>query len=463
MDNEIKQTIIIMRKNIILIYLFIALLSTSCNNKMTFEENNIPRQNIVSQHFSLDKFIYHNKEVLETLYPDLLAEILAGEVTVTETYFTNEMYAQIHEGTEIVNLDTLFVIDNFSNNKGFLIYSEWYGIVAISDNGNIDISQYTDVNFNTENQQSVILHEIFSLIDMNALYIIRHGTPLILPEENFVVNRKSTTDTLELFRPLSRVNLDQDYPWDYYVNIEHPNCPVGCGPVAICTMFSAFKYPSIIDDLYGNWDEIIRACNLYNNSSHHDVTENIYIVAKWLLSLGRLSAHTTLGTATGWLEMKHIIDDYPLYTDLEWIEIDNEDDEQYFIDFIKNKKMPIIMYAADLNCIPFALHYFVLDGVAEIDNTIEITWNNGHIDTICSRSYPLVHCNWGYGGQSNGYFRYNNGIDLSERIMRSGILSIYESHRTLYMTDNYDGGVLLDRNVYRRDRKVLSYNYLGDL
>lgn len=435
---------------------------SSCQKQNILEHNKIKEpQRIYSCGFSLDNFINCNREVLETLYPNILEGILSGELTITETYFTNEMYAQIHEGTQILELDTLFRIDNFSNNKGFLIYSDWYGIIAVSDSGNIDISNYVSMNFPEENPLSETLYEIFSLIDMNAQYMIQHGTPIVVPEDNslFVIKRKYTTDTTELCRPFVKINIGQNYPWNFYVNLHHPNCPVGCGPVAVAMMFSAFKYPSTIEDISGDWDCIIRDCSTYQRLGGTP-ENNVFVLARWLHRLGRLSAYSTIGTSTGWNEMKRLINEYPRYTNVRWVNIENSDDEEDFINFITNNKAPLIMYAADLSgwFWDWSLHYFVLDGVIKITNTIERTWNDNHIDYVYHSSFPLVHCNWGWNGRCNGYYRYHKGIDVSECVMQSDLLFNESINITTYQTANPDEDGHCN-DYYNKDRKVLKYNY----
>lgn len=88
-----------------------------------------------------------------------------------------------------------------------------------------------------------------------------------------------------------------------------------------------------------------------------------------------------------------------------------------YLDYLDDSKTLIMRADAEGHTI-FYGHYWVIDGYC----TSTITYHMESFDGVCgpqaSRSYYMVHCNWGWNGFCDGYYLFGwfdllNGMNLN--------------------------------------------------
>lgn len=411
-------------------------------------------------------------KVMKELYTDLFENICQGNIPVAVSHLTMEAFSSLHTDIRYNYNDTIFHIVNFGNSNGFVVYSDNYGIIALTDNGHFDISTMihprsvsTDTGFSP-------MDEIYSLVDMQAYYLIEKGLFLThLGAQSYLDTCGNFLDTIvdtcclfESIRPKVPINPGQGDPLNRYVPTDsyghHYNA--GCGPIALTMLFSAKQYPSEIRSVEGDWEQIINDFNeyLWTNSA------NVDILARWVDKIGNITCaqYYNAGTWILPIAIKTAMDCYPRYRRIQPQLFDYHDQNRIIHNLICSN--PVIMFSStqslysiedienDLSNIfnDFADfcangHYFVIDGLGYVSSRHNIIYENCNcgIDTTFTYQYPLLHCNFGWDGYCNGYYRYEKSIDLSHG-------PEYTSEFANDLTSSFNA-------LYNRGRLVYYYEY----
>lgn len=396
-------------------------------------------------------------DVLQGTFPSTYSGIINGDIAITEDYLTADMYNTVNPGTTVPPFDTIFKVVNFGTDSGFVVYFMDYGIVALTNNGHLNISDYVHPTYKEPDEPFDPRDEIFSLIDRSAYFrieydsIIRNDVPDTTHHYGPFTDVITSKDSLrETNGPYVLLNLNQGYPINKYCmscsnggrGSDSGYVDAGCGPVALAMIFSYYNSPNTVRDSYVDWDSVIAACPKYPKSYNLNVMDKVAKYVDRLGVIGWKASSCALGTAVSSGGMSTTMACYGSYHNVHWESIKYHGND--YIYKIK-KGAPVIMYSYEDGKSIASSHYFVIDGFGDIERGKERRYQDGYIEKKTDILYTLVHCNWGWGGKYNGYYRYENGFDLSNG---PDVLS-------LKVTDS----ISCANSRYSKYRKVLMYNF----
>lgn len=153
--------------------------------------------------------------------------------------------------------DTLAYVLNYPSNAGFVIVStdrRVYPVLAFSNQGNF--------SFENENAKT-------NFIDNLSTYL--EG----LDSETIYEVSENDFDGCYVIQPMVQISLSQGSPWDKYVIVEHPNCPVGCVAVATALVMSHSKYQINYHNSIYHLKSMITAINNGQNSTKTNAPQRI--------------------------------------------------------------------------------------------------------------------------------------------------------------------------------------------
>lgn len=397
--------------------------------------------------------------VLQRFYPERYYSIINRNISISEDYLSADIYHTKNPSTPFPQIDTIFKIVNFGVDSGFVVYARDYGIVALTDNGHMDMNDYIYPSYKIPGAGFHPMDELFSLVDMCAFYYLKYDSIIHIP--GYVdpdVNCGDFEDVLiaedalrEYNGPYVRMKLDQNYPINSYCKrcvsgecCDGGHVVAGCGPVAMAMLFSYFNYPNIIRNKFINWNIVVDLCATYPKAPY--CASQIDVLARVVHSIGLIGSKASdpeLGTCVVPLAMITIMSQYDRFSNFDWPNVKYIGDD--YIIKIKNRR-PIIMLSYDEDTVGGSgYHYFVLDGFGAVSRYKERRYENCGTIPMDSVYYYLVHCNFGWGGLANGYYRYSQGFDL-----RNG------PDRPSKILNEIVSGT---PDVYSRYRKVLMYDY----
>lgn len=269
-----------------------------------------------------------------------------------------------------VSEDTLAYIVNYPDNKGFAIISssrKVYPVLGFSTQGNFS----TDNEIAQTNFVSNIAYYIESADESASYYV---------SEDDF--------EGCYSVEPIVQISLSQRAPWDKYVIQEHPGCPVGCVAVATALVMSHSKMML----------------------SYHGST---YILNSMLQSIKK-------GPEAS-LDYEKAVDSMAKI--LYWIGKDIS------MEYTEKVSLAYSRDAYDLCCllglnIPSGYADFDINEVTKYLNDNHIVYLVGHdingkgghawvsdgcyfcVDAFDQNKIldTYIHCDWGWGGNSNGYY-----------------------------------------------------------
>ena len=284
-----------------------------------------------------------------------------------------------------LQIDTLMYSINFSNDQGFAIMSadrRTEPILAIADEG----------SFNINDVQSESNEGFLNFLSLAVEYIYNE----IQTNQTAVETRASRNgwEILYEYEPRLQVKWGQGIPYNKYCP---NNYPTGCTVTAVAQIMSYFQdfyFPWGQFSTYLNWNKILAECNS-NNGHLIENSESADGVAKLMAFLGeQFEADYSLKETSvksgkpidwmrkwrqGWQVSK--LHDYNSYDIINNLKIDGR--LIYTIGYTGRKKF-IITFSHSGG------HAWVMDGLIA-----------GKKD---GNSRYLVHCNWGWNGDSNGYY-----------------------------------------------------------
>lgn len=336
-----------------------------------------------SQLISLSDAIEIGNSVLNSISKTRKGEFFFPSVE----YVVNE--ADVH--TRSINPDTLAYILNYPADGGFAIISAHkriYPVLAYSD----------ESNFLLDNE---IAKKYF--IDNISLYIEQSQ------KDNNTYFSTEDFETCETINPIVGTKLNQRNPFDKYVKIEHPGCPVGCVAVAAATVMS---YGKTYLDYHGSrffLKRIVKAIEAGSESPSgapkrivggfgigeftpvYTYSEALDSMAKLLYWIGKdINIVYKPGGSEGISEKAYnLIAKYDYNMPSGW---KSPYDIKSVANYIRSKH---IIYFRGRDFQKKVGHAWVCDGCA-------YCW----ADPVLHEDIDLIylHMDWGWGGNCNGYF-----------------------------------------------------------
>ena len=332
----------------------------------------------------------------------------------TRTSFKNIKIADVHAVSlsgkatrstgSSVSLDTLFYVVNFEDSCGFAIAASddrEQSVYALAEEGNYSYNEEDTTNNGFLAFVSALIERIVynrsnldgaASVSDPSIWAIGGGPAGNLDIGGYI------TDRFQVMYPLLATKWDQNFPYNKYCR----ECKTGCVITAISQICSFLEEPTHISYSYDNgeygeatldWKMINAECKVDNGGFPRSAAAQDQVarlMRYWGLTVGADYGIAATGADTGFAVDKMQEKGFAA-TDLQPYNIDN------VIKDLKSGNKIILMrgngryYHVSLgNSIYVDGHAWVVDG---------------YIDKVeKGTSSKFVHCNWGWGGDSNGYF-----------------------------------------------------------
>lgn len=288
--------------------------------------------------------------------------------------------------------DTLAYVINYPEDKGFVILAtdkRVNPLLAFSERGHFSFDNVT-------------AKEMF--VDKLGLYLERAKSNAPFDFGDIAFDNSSTVE------PFIKISLDQRNPWDKYVIQEHPGCPVGCLAVATALVMTYSKEELYYHEETWQFKKIISAIENKNvvvpvrptpptksqginplpPISMYTYDWGVERMAKLLYWIGvdLGMTYTTDGSSAPMINSYNLCRDLNYSIPSGYTNYNINEVARYLrTDHI------ICLYGVDLN--GEGAHAWVSDGCMA---TVSVAHPEQPI-------VNYIHCDWGWGGSSNGYFK----------------------------------------------------------
>ena len=313
--------------------------------------------------------------------------------------------------------DTMLYIVNFANNDGYALVnacSAYKEVVAYIESGNLT----PDSSIENPGLQ-IFLNGLADLYanPMDSLYYpFTPDTTLFVQYPNLIefywYNIRSVS-------PMLKTAWGQREPFNKYIN---PYWNISCGVVAFGQILSKFRYPTFFNAHTYDWNEIC--------SGPIPTTETGKDMAA-LLSADILSL-THFNIDYQYLQIGHdtLSRFQPTWNEFNYTWNYGNYDFNTCMNSLENN-YPVMISGVNLS--DSTAHIWVIDGGMDRCYGEELTDLNGAPMYVIMKRYKLVHCNWGWYGQDNGYFLSNA---FNRRFAGDGLLNgsshAYNSYPTMF-------------------------------
>ena len=320
------------------------------------------------------------------------------------TKVSNNNFAKYAKSTTDENIiDTLLYIVNFGEDDGFAVMDANNGdLLVLTEKGDLhaeDFNIVTDTNNINYNNPSVSVASLLTRGYNDGF--VQNPNPGGTPTPGVSFYFYTSWETESTIAPIVKVKFHQYSPYNDDCPIRGTSnpapAPAGCGPIAVIQLMSALKYPSTIDNISYDWDIII---NNYTNT-YHPLHATL---SKWIHKIGKQSSvsYGADGSGTTLLLTRLCLLAYDKFSNVNLkydISYDN------IINMI-NLGLPIICQGCQSNSITTG-HIWLLDGMA-YQYRYRKEYRNNVLVSQTKETRQLVHCNYGWGGTCDGYYK----IDL---------------------------------------------------
>jgi hypothetical protein len=373
---------------------------------------------------------------------------------LASTVFCNRktVYNGISKSYETEN-DTAFYVFNTPDDNGFAIVAADLRVpnqvLAYADDGNFDVSSehpasafFLDLAKDyvayciekAEEQKDSLLESICSKLGIESDTVTQ---PKIRSKyssyrircTNVASPVITVTDEAEV-KPKISTHWGQGYPF----NLKNEGKSVGCAPVAVSQLLAFWHYPGPINGYIPNWSIIFSPSSKYYEDAVSSLIQN---VRKEL---------NTKGTSTN----KHTVLNY-----FRRIHLSNQnqyyDYKKYKVTDALDNGMPVLMRGERKKNSVKKRHQWIVDGYLKrwvvkeelIKYCIVEQFDDGTVKTRyediplrTSKYYELLHINWGWDGDGDGY--YTEGIfDTYREMQKDDEGFFYETTTTPRERTNY--------------------------
>lgn len=402
----------------------VAVAVTSCQKDVVY--NDMPEQN---QSVELPSSNTRSYDEALAIAEDAL-KLLEGD----ETRSTTKRVIKRNEGQTVLrpvtrggeeNDDPIMYVFNNEDNMGFTVVAadrSQQPLIAVTEYGNYTYGEPTGV-------------EPFDVyIDQVASQLMILPDPIPLPDVPLEPTPGRIVDTVDIF---TRVGPLLTTKWGQYgvyndlcYNKLSQECPAGCVATAIAQIIAFQKHPSQLqitfdgdylgDTLYLNWTNILR--HTHNMSSHTQCSREHMNISKLFREIGeRLEIkYNPQGSPTSDAKALNFLKSVG-FTSAKWT-----DGMSYALtksNLIEGNPVYMGGYRYDAVAKEYIGHAWVADGVhyreygtityvSNPNYNPNIIYNNPEPEYIFEESNiqieRMLHFNWGYDGDCNGWFAVDN-------------------------------------------------------
>ena len=317
--------------------------------------------------------------------------LLNKEVGDVYVWNREDIFPSSRNTTSMDNLpDTLMYIVNFKNNQGY---------VLVSANRNTEsILAYVEEGSLRPNQQ--IDNRGFRIF-LNGIgrYLLTSGDhgPLFPPIDTTGIGNLFTIDSLDMEiavdfmkEPLLTTKWHEDAPFNDECPLSYNSrSKAGDGAVALAQVAGYYRSPDGLEGHTFYWDEILDGEEPTSSIGMSSVAHLVHDLGEY-----SLADYNRTHTDIDFSDMQYALDvmDY------------NYDETSYSFNLCRsefNANRPVIVEGWDNT--HTTSHKWVMDGAVAWVIRRTIYYSDGSIQ-MTRIPQKLVHCNWGLGGNYNGYF-----------------------------------------------------------
>lgn len=286
--------------------------------------------------------------------------------------------------------DTLAYIVNYPNQGGFVIVASTRTVYPV-----LAFSKYGNYEYDNEISNDCFLKNIESYINSSDETMV------------FDVDESDFDECGEVF-PMVETLLSQRAPWDEYVTIEHPGCPVGCVAVATALVMSHSKEKLLYHGSLFRMDLIrkaIKAEQEYVESQENEEPNLINGIGFYEQEYTYEQAVDSMAKLLYWIGKD---------VDMNYGSSGSGADSSKAYQLCKSLNYTISSNYESFD-IEAVTDYLIDDHIVYVRGP-EITGKGGHAWVCDGCTYCVelndptkykdiyLHCDWGWGGTCNGYY-----------------------------------------------------------
>lgn len=371
---------------------------------------------------SCSKALDNAFDLMRDIYPEKHKTLVSRKHLLKPEYYTTATLAATRgvqiptisakgENGESASLDTLLYIVNFGNDEGFAVMladeNSGNDILAIAESGSLTIDDLMRASGDeTDSTYDDTPARTMAALFSNGPWVIVDGGKFPCTGDIDVIDMATYqygpwTNDGTLVAPLVKKKYHQGTPYNEYCPVKNGiKAPVGCVAVALMHIMSVHNYPTSINGYSGNW---------------YDASYDL--LAHYAREIGRICCmnYGAEGSSSTDFMAKCCLNKYDRYRNLD---IKKDVSINTVSDMIQ-KGWPV--YCSGYDKEKDKGHAWVLDGLYRQKRwRKKVTVGGYYIDDGYSYR-TLVHCEFGWGGDCNGYyvadcFNLYNGpvVDIDE-------------------------------------------------
>lgn len=359
------------------------------------------------------------KYVFNLLYPDQFRNFSWTGMNFSVDFYTREDLEEVFDFNyeDSVSNDTLMYIVNITNNNGFLLLDDSLNVIAISDKGNISLSDFLrPLSIEEFNNQGPIC-DIICAINQH-LFRSASDTERRLQFMDHVDSiRFFDFHSIYSVGPYVIPKLSQDKPYNCNCQrIGNGYAKAGCGAIAVTNMFMANKMPAFPDSMGTSWTNITNNWRPEYNYMYdlYDYESIILDMDRELSSLCKIISNVGVGIKTvyGINSSSSVFDSVLNYISLWYNDavIKKMRDVDDYRTYLLGGKT-LIIRGTNYSTSNSVGHSWVLDGISEFEHEVSTySYDYAHNTNHCLYEEhvrtELVHCNYGWKGFYDGYYRW---------------------------------------------------------
>ena len=345
---------------------------------------------------------------LEERTEQLFSSLFGGNLRNGETATLSSL-----DSMETDDSETQLYLANFAGG-GYLLFrdggKEQMNVIGMSDNASLRFSDAVE---------NPILGQIFQasasgLQDVSTDFDVLGPSgprPPHIPTDYYpkeVVDSVYPSYLNEAFKPNTYQYFRQEWPFNCYIYKKasvHETFPAGCGPIAIVTLLSHYEMQAGGSNV--DWKRLKDRYN-GNDPNYSSLVQDKELIHQLRLLVKDAWKYAHIWTTSSFtMSTPKNVAGYLRRAGFN-VAYDKKYDPRAICRILEEKHQPFILLGWARDSDGKQGHYWVVDGVAyrEYKKTGRIYKYLGDTGTPFERTTrkPYIHCNWGWHGDSNGWF-----------------------------------------------------------
>lgn len=400
-------------KRLLLSLAIVAVAAASCQKDVVYNdrpaENNTIEQKVSPYAVSVDEALDRLDEELAAIYGK---ETRASQRRVRKIEPIKFSNVVTDTRAYDIDIDNLLYIVEFEDGQGSAILGadeRVESVLAVLDNGALTAEDFNNAANDVETQQ--LKTSLADGIAKDAIRQVTTNNMIIIPDSSgFRVSYfEHVTDYEYSKMPLLTTCWDRrGYYNDMCLDEDDEDCDIPTLALAVAQMF-AYNY----QDDFWNWGgsvidmRLVRLATCYNSSPSQEVKDE---VAKYIakicaaLNINFNATNIQISDTTLYNAMSAVLG----YSGIQWQTSTASTFENVAMPYIYEQNRPFIMEGSDLE--NFIKWHWVVDGIYSHKYSIyDCIYEGGVLvsRTLASTvTTKKVHCNFGLGGDYNGYYTF---------------------------------------------------------